>query len=146
MIKELTRQECAKKLAEEGYFEGYYKYFEDDNWYGGIISGVDLNINNYHPIYLLDNDFAKFCGIEIPDEYEPYPDDICPDLKCGDVIINKADNIKHLVSAIDERNLNTKHIRIDEGWIIDNEALFNCYVKSDGTPIGRLKGKVMDDK
>lgn len=84
--------------------------------------------------------YTADCAIIIGDEYEPYPDDVCPDLKCGDVIINKADNIKHLVSAIDERNLNTKHIRIDEGWIIDNEALFNCYVKSDGSPIGRVKG------
>lgn len=139
MIKELTAKEVAEKLAKEGCFEGYYKGFEDDNWYGGIISGVDLNLNNYHPIYLLNNDFAKCCGIEIPDEYEPYPNDICPDLKCGDVIISKTDNIKWLVTAIDEKKCNTKHIIIGAGWI-RNETLFDHYTKADGSPIGRVKG------
>ena len=140
MIKELTRQEVAKKLSEYGCFEGYVRDGSNDEWEKELITGVDLDEITDTAIYTKYSGYC-LCAIEVPGEYEPYPDDVCPDLKCGDVIINKADNIKHLVSAIDERNLNTKHIRIDEGWIIDNEALFNCYVKSDGTPIGRLKGE-----
>ena len=89
MIKELTLKEVARKLADEGVFDGILRDSEDDEWTKDKITGFDFSA--IFPV-ISENSGFKHCAIEIPDqepEYEPYPYDGCPPLKCGDVIVKK---------------------------------------------------------
>ena len=137
MIKELTRKEVAQKLVEEVCFDGYVRDSNSKNWIKTKITGIIMIESAIYP-FCTEEGVYNYCAIEVPDEYEPYPDDVCPNLKCGDVIISKSDNINWLVTAIDEKKCNIKHIIISGRWI-RNDVLFNHYTKLDGTPIGRLK-------
>lgn len=137
MIKELTVKEVAEKLAKEGYFEGYVRGYAGQRWNPAIIKGIYCYKTDC-PFIVSRNEYWSNCGIEIPDEYEPYPDDVCPDLKCGDVIVSKKGHPTELMVTMVTREGNAKHIHLFD-WK-DNKFLFENYTYLDGSPIGRVKG------
>lgn len=135
MIKELTLKEVARKLADEGCFEGLVRDYNQERIKRKIV-GIYFGSGDY-PI-ITENENYVHCDIEIPDTepvYEPYPDDVCPPLKCGDVIVSKNNNTSFLVVATSK--LSPYHIRTWE-WK-KNEDLFDNYTYQDGSPIGRVK-------
>ena len=135
MIKELTPQEVARKLADEGCFDGYVRNDECSKWKQTKITGIDLSSVMF-PIKTIVRiaDYIR-CAIEIPDKYVPYPDDEFPPLKCGDVIVYKDNKEEYLVCAVDKRK---GIVAIEKGWVT-KEMLFKYYTYLDGSPIGKLE-------
>ena len=137
MIKELTLQEVARKLADEGVFDGLVKDYSS-SWNKEKIIGVYFSDRDY-PIVTKKENWLH-CAIEIPDPkpvYEPYPDDVCPPLKCGDVVISKITNTKYLVTAT-SNEYKLGHVYVLDDFVT-NECLFEEYTYQDGSPIGRIK-------
>ena len=137
MIKRLTFQEVAKKLAEEGVFVGYVRGCKTRQWATSIITGIDLNPEIVHKFIAKTGRFAS-CAIEIPDEYEPYPDDVCPPLKCGDVIVSKDKKRNVLLTCLDKPGRCGAFVACGSVWL-KNTELFEEYTMFDGSPIGRIK-------
>ena len=137
MIKELTLKEVARKLADEGPFEGFVRDYSS-SWNKEKIIGVYFSDIDY-PIVTKKENWLH-CAIEIPDPkpvYEPYPDDECPPLKCGDVIVFKENGIECLITEVDKRKIDKAHIYCF-CWK-KNKELFEDLTMLDGSPIGRKK-------
>ena len=68
MIKELTVKEVAKKLAEEGLFDGYVRDHKKGEWRRMVISGIRLDNYTNKPI-ITNSSYGcwTYCGIEIPE-------------------------------------------------------------------------------
>lgn len=142
MIKELTPQEVARKLADEGCFEG----FVSDNKTciqvrKAKIIGVNLNKSGMPFVARISDTILPFfyCAIEVPDpepKYIPYPDNECPPLKCGDVLISKDDKTENIIVSIDKRKDEKGHVFIQSSWT-DNKELFENFTYLDGSPIGK---------
>ena len=140
MIKKLTLKEVAIKLINEGCFEGLVRDLDFKEWEKTTITGIDFDKNMDFPI-ITENKSYMFCAIEIPDPkpvYEPYPDDICPPLKCGDMIVGKSNGIEFIVTGLDKRTYKKIHIFFFDNWI-SNKNLFENYTYQDGSSIGRIK-------
>lgn len=135
MIKELTPQEVARKLADEGCFDALVRDFTCDDWVNKKVIGIYLNDTRF-PFSTVLGRFG-YCAIEIPDKYVPYPDNECPPLKCGDVIVN-CDN-KLLITGINEEILTKLHVFVNGDWKT-NKKLFDLYTYLDGSPIGKREG------
>ena len=138
MIKELTVQEVARKLADEGVFDGLVKDYSS-SWNKEKIIGVYFSDRDY-PIVTKKENWLH-CAIEIPDPkpvYEPYPDDVCPPFKLGDVIVGKPSGIEFIVTGLDKRTYKQNHIFFCDNWM-SNKNLFENYTYQDGSPIGRIK-------
>lgn len=71
-------------------------------------------------------------------EYEPWPDDMMPNLARGEWIVSKASGIEFHISRIDHRGNTLAHVYFGGEWH-SNKVIFEDYTKTDGTPIGRLK-------
>lgn len=142
MIKELSVQEVARKLADEGCFEGLLRDNNNEKWIKRTITGAYFSSRDF-PI-ITEKENYLHCAIEIPDPepvYEPYPDDICPPLKCGDMIVGKSNGIEFIVTGLDKRTYKKIHIFFCDNWI-SNKNLFENYTYQDGSPIGRRKEQV----
>ena len=137
MIKELTRKEVAQKLVEEVCFDGYVRDSNSKNWIKTKITGIIMIESAIYP-FCTEEGVYNYCAIEVPDEYEPYPDDVCSDLKCGDVLKRKNNENEFLVTAVYQKSFNNAHI-FSNGCYLTNKDLFENYTNLDGTPIGRLK-------
>lgn len=134
MIKELTPQEVARRLADEGCFEGMVRNYSCEKWANRIITGIDFD--SQLPIRCKYLEYYRHCAIKIPDEYIPYPDDECPPLKCGDVLISKCDKTENIIVSIDKRKDEKGHVFIQSSWKY-NKELFDLYTYLDGSPIGK---------
>ena len=137
MIKQLTFQEVAEKLVKEGQFSGVMKGNGDAGWFDGRIAGLRIKDDNAM-FYNSVGSWWDCCGIEVPDEYEPYPDDVCPPLNCGDVIISKDKKRNVLLTCCDKSGLRGAFVACGGVWL-QNKELFEEYTLLDGSPIGRIK-------
>ena len=136
MIKELTPQEVARKLADEGCFDGLCRDKETEAWKGTTLNGVLIKDVSYP--FWANGCVYRHCAIEVPDKYVPYPNNECPPLKCGDVIVKKDNGTEYLVNAIDKRKGPRNHVLLITEWK-SNETLFKNYAHLDGSPIGKLE-------
>lgn len=141
MIKELTKEEALEKYFTEKV-KNFEILLEDCETVAYFCGYNDYGFEYFR--YKGNTDECRIYGttskiyINIPDEYEPYPDDVCPDLKCGDVIISKKGYHTELMVTMVTREGNEKHIHLFD-WK-DNKFLFDNYTYKDGSPIGRVKG------
>lgn len=135
MLVELSTKEVAKKLSEEGQFNAKVRNNNQTDWKDAVISGVNFSSpTKYH--YLVSRDSYCQAAIDVPDEYEPYPESVCPKIK-SNWVKHKLYDVKFLITGVYEES--TGHLRIKEDWL-DNEYLFKTYTWEDGSPIGVLKG------
>lgn len=85
---------------------------------------------------------AKWMKSEIEEinepEYEPWPDDMMPNLERGEWIVSKTTGIEFHISRIDRRYCTLVYVYFGGSWH-SNKRLFEDYTKLDGTPIGRQK-------
>ena len=103
------------------------------------IIGVKLNKSGMPFIAHISDTILPFlyCAIEVPDpepKYIPYPDNECPPLKCGDVIVSKGEKIEQLITVVDKKS--PCHVRTACNWQT-NKELFDCFTHIDGSPIGK---------
>lgn len=141
MIKELTPREALLKLGNEGTFKDFVY---DKDIYGNntkmekmTVCGVDL-FDKYPFITLNCNVDFMFCAIEVPDEYEPYPDDETPEIKCGGWVKSKCTDVEYLIICIDRDPKASLHFEFRD-MCLSNTSLFEDFTWLDGSPIGRLK-------
>jgi len=79
----------------------------------------------------------SYCYISIEPEYEAYPSNECPPLKCGDIIMSKNEPIAEILITKICRKGEDPYIHLF-GWK-SNEDLFENYTYIDGSTIGRIK-------